>query len=65
MMKEEKQFSESQGTPNLCDSTMPPPDQPQSNAHADPEKQAEYRREYLVQLRQRVCPGCGEGVAFY
>lgn len=26
----------------------------------DPEKQAEYRREYLAQLRRRACPGCGE-----
>lgn len=29
-------------------------------ALADPEKQAEYRREYLAQLRRRACPGCGE-----
>lgn len=27
---------------------------------ADPGKQAEYRRAYLAQLRQRACPGCGE-----
>ncbi|MEX2171071.1 MAG: hypothetical protein WD851_17260 [Pirellulales bacterium] len=26
----------------------------------DPEKQAEYRREYLAQLKRRACPGCGE-----
>ncbi len=27
----------------------------------DAEMQAAYRREYLRQLRQRSCPGCGEG----
>lgn len=32
---------------------------------ADPEKQAEYRREYLAQLKRRACPGCGEHDGFY
>ncbi|MDZ4656529.1 MAG: hypothetical protein SH868_03005 [Bythopirellula sp.] len=27
---------------------------------SDPDKQAYFRREYLAQLRQRACPGCGE-----
>lgn len=27
----------------------------------DAETQAAYRREYQRQLRQRSCPGCGEG----
>ncbi len=31
----------------------------------DPVKQAEYRREYLAQLRQRSCPGCGESVDLF
>lgn len=28
-------------------------------------KQEAYRREYLAQLRQRACPGCGEDIEFY
>lgn len=32
---------------------------------ADLEKQAEYRREYLTQLRRRACPGCGETDSIY
>lgn len=32
---------------------------------SDPDKQAEYRREYLAQLRQRACPGCGESVDLF
>ena len=31
----------------------------------DQEKQAEYRREYLAQLRRRACPGCGETDSVY
>jgi hypothetical protein len=28
------------------------------------DKQVEYRREYLAQLRRRACPGCGEDTLF-
>lgn len=31
----------------------------------DQKKQAEYRREYLAQLRRRACPGCGETDSVY
>ena len=27
---------------------------------ADPEKQAEYRKAFAEQMRQRSCPGCGD-----
>lgn len=32
----------------------------QLTALHDAEKQDEYRREYLVQLKRQTCPGCGE-----
>jgi len=34
---------------------------PASDPLTDAEMQAAYRREYLRPLRQRSCPGCGEG----
>ena len=34
--------------------------QDEQEALNDPIKQAQYRKEYLRQLRLRSCPGCGE-----
>lgn len=31
---------------------------------SDPDKQEQFRREYLNQLRRLSCPGCGEGELF-
>jgi hypothetical protein len=43
------------------DVARPAENPPESDPLADAEMQAAYRREYLRQLRQRGCPGCGEG----
>lgn len=56
--------------PSISASQSPIEPSPASSPAASPELddadlQAEYRREYLKQLRQRACPGCGETDAIY
>lgn len=43
------------------DTARPAENTPAIDSLTDAEMQAAYRREYLRQLRQRSCPGCGEG----
>jgi len=45
---------------STCDEAKYPLESAESAQLADPDKQGEYRREYLAQLKRRACPGCGE-----
>lgn len=38
---------------------------PAESLAAEAEFQARYREEYLLQLRRRSCPGCGEDFSVY
>lgn len=51
--------------PAAADGATPPSTPLNSESLSNADQQAEYRREYLAQLRRRACPGCGEDVEYF
>jgi hypothetical protein len=65
MMKEERRVESPSAERSMCELGHELLESAESAQLVDPEKQAEYRREYLAQLKRRACPGCGEHDDFF